>query len=102
MLQPQAPLPQAAVAKLTVAEAPLPEGQSASLKTRRPRSHSRPTILVVHSRSHAVRFRILSTHAPVKTELPVSLPPVSLPGGHRMCQKAMDCNGDETSDRYQW
>jgi hypothetical protein len=93
---PQAPLTQAAVAKATAAAVALPEGVSASLQARRPRSHSRPTILVVHSRLHAVRFRILSTHVPDKTELPVSLP-----RGHRMCQKAMDCNGDETSDRYQ-
>jgi hypothetical protein len=38
--------------------------------------------------------------------VPVSFPAVSLPLvsfslGHRMCQKAMDCNGDETSDRCQ-
>ena len=73
----QAPLPQAAVAKATVAA-----GQSPSLKMRRARSHSRSTILVVHSRLHAVRFRILSTHAPDKTDLSASRPT-----GHRMCRR---------------
>jgi hypothetical protein len=64
------------------------------LPTRRSRFHSRPTTLVVHSRVHAVRFRILV--APAVTDVPVSLHP-----RHRTCQKAMDCDGDETSDRYQ-
>ena len=78
-----------------------PAAQGASSATKRIRFHSRPTTLVVHSRSHAVRFRILSTHAPATTATPVSLSPVSFLQGHRMCQKAMDCDGDETSDRYQ-
>ena len=84
MLQPRAQQPQACQ----------PNGQSDSPPTRRHRFTSRPTTLVVHSRTHAVRFRILS--APTMTELPVSFHP-----RHRTCQKAMDCNGDETSDRYQ-
>ena len=75
-------------------QAPQPKAQSASPQTRRHRSASRPTTLVVHSRLHAVRFRILV--APATTDVPVSLHP-----RHRMCQKAMDCNGDETSDWYQ-
>jgi hypothetical protein len=69
-------------------------GQSISPQTRRHRSLSGPTTLVVISRTHSVRFRILV--APALTDVPVSLYP-----RHRMCQKAMDCNGDETSDRYQ-
>ena len=75
---------------------PAPEltAQSASPQTRRHRFPSCPTTLVVHSRLDAVRFRILV--APATTDVPVSLYP-----RHRMCQKAMDCNGDETSDRYQ-
>jgi len=56
------------------------------------------TPIVVHSRSSSIRFRILSLSAPAPslTELPVSATP-----RHRMCQKAKDCNGDETSDRIQ-
>jgi len=72
--------------------------QSASPCTRRSRPVSCPAILVVHSRSHAVRFRILTApSAPVTTDVLSSLP-----SGHRMCRKAMDCNGDETSHRNQW
>ena len=78
-----------------------PAAQSASLPTRPVRFHSRPTTLDVHSRSHAVRFRILSTHAPATTATPVSLSPVSFLQGHRTCQKAMDCDGDETFNRHQ-
>ena len=64
----------------------------------RRRQSSRPTVLVVHSRSHAIRFRIVTAPAfPLPADMPVSFP---LPG-HRMCQKAMDCNVDETSDRNQ-
>jgi hypothetical protein len=78
------------------------EAESPSPETRRSHFAKFPTALVVHSRSPAFRFRILSTHAPsTTTVVPVSLPAVSLPRGHRMCQKAMDCNGDETSDRCQ-
>ena len=50
-----------------------PQGRSASPQTRRHQSVSRPTTLVVHSRLHAVRFRILV--APATTALPVSLLP---------------------------
>ncbi len=83
------------------------QAHGASLRTPRPRSQSRATALVVHSRVSGVCFRILSTHGPVNAAIPVSLPtvtflPVSLPQGHRMCQKAMDCYGDETSHWYQW
>lgn len=82
-------------------EGPLPEALSASLPTLGSRHISRPTSLVVHSRLHAVRFRILSTQSPPLADVPVSLLSVSLLPGHRTCQKAMDCDGDETSDRYQ-
>ena len=75
-------------------QASQPAAQSASPQSRRYRSASCPAILVVHSRLHAVRFRIRVASA--MTYVPVSLHP-----GHRMCQKAMDCYGDETSDRYQ-
>src|SRR5579872_5970020 len=85
MLQPKANKP-APASELTA--------PSASPHTRRHRSASGPTTLVVHSRLHAVRFRILI--APALTDVPVSFHP-----RHRTCQKAMDCNGDETSDRYQ-
>jgi len=78
-----------------------PRDESASLPVRQARFHSRPTTLVVHSRSHSVRFRILSTHAPATTALPAPHFAVSFLQGHRKCQKAMDCDGDETSDRYQ-
>jgi hypothetical protein len=83
------------------------EAESACRQTRKVRYVTCPATLVVHSRSPAVRFRILSTDAPsTTTVVPVSFPAVSLPLvsfslGHRMCQKAMDCNGDETSDRCQ-
>jgi hypothetical protein len=89
------------LARIDSADVQGPGSQSASSKTRRPPFHSRPTFLVVHSRCHAVRFRILSTHAPTITDVPVSLSPVSFLQGHRMCQKAKDCDGVETSDRYQ-
>jgi hypothetical protein len=82
-------------------EGSMPEAASASLPTLGSRHISRPTTLVVHSRLHAVRFRILSTHSPSLTDVPVSLLCVSLLPGHRTCQKAMDCNGSETSDRNQ-
>lgn len=72
-----------------------PALQGASANTRHSRYSSRPTTLVVHSRVAPVRFRILSTHAAPAAELPVSLLP-----RHRTCQKATDCNGDETSDRH--
>lgn len=101
MLEPKAPLHNHHVANLHVADTVAPKVESASPRMRRSRSHSRPTVLVVHSRCHAVRFRILSTHAPTMTDVPVSLFPVSFLQGHRKCQKAMDCDGDETSDRYQ-
>ena len=78
-----------------------PAAQSASLPTRPVRFHSRPTTLVVHSRSHSVRFRILSTHPPATTALPAPHFAVSFPQGHRKCQKAMDCDGDETINRHQ-
>ena len=79
----------------------MPEAVSASLPTFGSRHVARPTSLVVHSRLQAVRFRILSTHCPSLTDVPDSLLPVSLHPGHRTCQKAMDCNGCETSDRNQ-
>ena len=79
----------------------MPEAVSASLATFGFRHVARPTSLVVHSRLHAVRFRILSTQSPTLTDVPVSLLSVSLLPGHRTCQKAMDCNGSETSDRNQ-
>ena len=106
MLEPKAPFAAASFASTYLERHPAaePRGfgvQSASTTTRRSRSHSRPTVLVVHSRSQAARFRILSTHAPSPTEVPVSIPPVSFLQGHRTCQKAKDCDGDETSDRYQ-
>ncbi len=81
--------------------APMQDVPVSSLPARRARLSSRPTTLVVHSRSHAVRFRILSTHAPATTAMPVIPSPGSFLQGHRMCQKATDCDGDETSDRYQ-
>jgi len=63
------------------------------------RRHScRPAVLVVQSRSHVTRFRIVTAPlAPLPTDLPVSFPY----SGHRTCQKAMDCHVDETSDRNQ-
>jgi hypothetical protein len=65
---------------------------------RRRRHASLPTTLVVHSRSHAVRFRILTApSAPLPTDVPVSVPYLA----HRTCRKAMDCHGDETPDRNQ-
>ena len=81
--------------------APMPEVPGESLSTHGSRFHCRPTTLVVHSRAHAVRFRILSTQAPATTAMPVDHSPVSFLQGHRTCQKAMDCDGGETSDRYQ-
>ena len=56
------------------------------------------TSLVLHCPSSAVRFRILSLSAPTPSQ---TEPPVSAPPRHRMCQKAMECYGDETSDRSQ-
>jgi hypothetical protein len=78
-----------------------PAAEGAPPPTRHIRFHSRPTTLVVHSRSHAVRFRILSTHADAMTATPAPLFPVPFLQGHRMCQKAMDCDGDETINRHQ-
>ena len=60
----------------------------------RHRQASRATVFVVHSRSHEVRFRILSGPAVLPQ---MELPPSSPFPPHRMCKKAMDCYGDETS-----
>jgi hypothetical protein len=106
MLEPEAPLANARLTRTHLpcdqtARSAVSDLQGGSSTTRRSRLHSRPTILVVHSRCHAVRFRILSTLAPSPTDSPLPFSPVSFLQGHRMCQKAKDCDGDETSDRYQ-
>jgi hypothetical protein len=111
MLEPKSPNSDARPARLNLSRAHHSRTQAAeargdavpssSSNTRRSRSHSRPTVLVVHSRFSPVRFRILSIHAPSLTEVPLPFPAVSLLQGHRTCQKAMECNGDETSHWYQ-
>jgi hypothetical protein len=104
------PLTNRVVGDRHLADHPVAHGssdQSTSFLVRKPRPSARPTArpsalpatLVVLSRSHSLRFRIVTApSAPLPTDVPVSLPY----SGHRMCRKAMDCNGDETSHRYQW
>src|SRR5258708_3532566 len=87
MLQPKAPQPSQVAQPLP--DQPLLDqqtGASASPQTRRHRSTSCPATLVVHSRTHSVRFRILV--APTRTDVPVSTSqfqvPVSFIPVHRM------------------
>jgi hypothetical protein len=88
MLQPQANRP--AVIP-TAADRYGAESHSPSL--RRHRHASRPAVLVVHSRSHAVRFRILTApSAPLPTDVPA---PFLSPSLHR----AQDV---PESDGLQW
>lgn len=66
----------------------------------RPARHRAGAPIVLHFRTAALRFRILSTGPVPSTESPPCFP-VPFSSAHRMCRKAKDCYGDETPHRHQ-